>query len=166
VEATSGDIIKSAPNLRIAFLRQEFVEGLNMDATLRQELTLAFADEQEILRGISAAEVELEQTTDDPKKMEEILDRMQRLQESAIAKGAYSLDSKVNKRDDALYYYYHHHRLYTYVFTHSLHYYCVTTPSLHHHHHRTTHHHHHLPPAGGQDHGQLRLRRHGRRHAG
>jgi ATPase subunit of ABC transporter with duplicated ATPase domains len=50
IEPTTGDVIKSSPNLRIAFLRQEFIDQLNLQNSLRQELLSSFVEEQQILK--------------------------------------------------------------------------------------------------------------------
>jgi ABC-type multidrug transport system fused ATPase/permease subunit len=51
LEPTTGEILKSSANLRVAFLRQEFVEGLAMDASLKEELMTSFVEEARILAG-------------------------------------------------------------------------------------------------------------------
>jgi hypothetical protein len=96
VEPTTGDIIKSSKNLRVAFLRQEFVDELVETNTLREELYTSFEEERALLKGISDCEEEVGRTTDDPKKMEEVLNRLQDLQEKAIAQGVYALEAKVD----------------------------------------------------------------------
>eukprot|EP01036_Dinobryon_divergens_P026010 gene26010-34611_t len=68
IESTTGDIIKSSSNLRIAFLRQEFVDQLNMSHTLRQELLTSFVEERQLLRDIESCEKEVERTVDDPQQ--------------------------------------------------------------------------------------------------
>eukprot|EP01035_Chromulina_nebulosa_P017032 gene17032-22540_t len=102
LEPTSGDLVKSSRNLRISFLRQEFIDDLDPTRTLRQELLTAFKEEKKILSDITACEEELAQTTTDPIKMEDVLNRMQILQEQAISRGVYSLDSKVDKVMDSM----------------------------------------------------------------
>ena len=97
VESTTGDVVKSSRDLRIAFLRQEFNEELGVGNTLRQELMSAFVTENELLRGISAIEEEIQLYTNDPAAMDEALNRLNALQEKAISKGAYALESKVDK---------------------------------------------------------------------
>jgi hypothetical protein len=53
VEPTTGDVVKSSRNLRVAFLRQEFVDELVETNTLREELYTAFQDERDLLKAIS-----------------------------------------------------------------------------------------------------------------
>lgn len=101
VEPTTGDVVKSSRNLRVAFLRQEFVDELVETNTLREELYTAFEEERALLKAISDCEEEVGRTTDDPKKMEDVLNTLQDLQEKAIAQGVYALESKVDKVMDA-----------------------------------------------------------------
>lgn len=53
VEPTTGDVVKSSRNLRVAFLRQEFVDELVETNTLREELYTAFQEERELLKAIA-----------------------------------------------------------------------------------------------------------------
>ena len=101
IEPTTGDVVKSSRNLRVAFLRQEFADDLTMTNTLREELYTSFSEERQLLKDISACEEELANTTDDPDKMEAVLNRMQQLQDKAISQGVYALDAKVDKVMDA-----------------------------------------------------------------
>ena len=101
LEPTSGDVVKSSKDIRVAMLRQEFLDELNMTRTLREELLASFDVEQKILDDITACEDEVARTTDDPERMEKVLNRLQDLQEQALAKGVYALDSKVDKIMDA-----------------------------------------------------------------
>ena len=45
--------MKSSRNLRVAFLRQEFVDELVETNTLREELYTAFQEERELLKAIA-----------------------------------------------------------------------------------------------------------------
>ena len=95
VEPTTGDVVKSSRNLRVAFLRQEFVDELVDTNTLREELYTSFSEERELLKAISDCEDEVGRTTDDPVTMEAVLNKLQVLQDRAIAQGVYALESKV-----------------------------------------------------------------------
>jgi len=97
IEPTTGDVVKSSRNLRIAYLRQEFIDELVPTQTLREELYSSFVEEKQLLKDISDCEDEVGRTTDDTKKMEEVLNRLQELQDKAISRGVYALDSKVEK---------------------------------------------------------------------
>lgn len=50
LEATAGDVIKSTKDLKIAVLRQEFVDELVMDRTLKEELLAVFEKEHSIAK--------------------------------------------------------------------------------------------------------------------
>ena len=102
LEPTTGEIIKSSRNLRVAFLRQEFIDELQPDNTLRQELYTSFEEEIQLLKSIEQCESEVALYVDDPTKMEEVLDRLQKLQDKAISKGVYALDAKVDKIMDTV----------------------------------------------------------------
>ena len=97
IESTTGEVVKSSRDLRIAFLRQEFQEELNVDNTLREELKTAFVVENRLLKDIAACEDEIALHTNDAAAMEEALNRLGSLQDKAISKGAYALESKVDK---------------------------------------------------------------------
>lgn len=103
LEPTTGDVVKSSKDLRVAMLRQEFVDELVPERTLREEFLSVFELENKILQDIKAAEVELEHTpAEDSDKMQEILDRMQDLQNRADDKGVYILESRVKKVMDLM----------------------------------------------------------------
>mmetsp|Transcript_28500 Transcript_28500/g.47893 ORF Transcript_28500/g.47893 Transcript_28500/m.47893 type:complete len:908 (-) Transcript_28500:261-2984(-) len=97
LEPTTGEILKSSSNLRVAFLRQEFIESMVMENTLKGELMSSFVEQAKILEDIAACEEEVALTTDDPDKMAAVLDRLQGLQDEAIAKECYSLEPRVLK---------------------------------------------------------------------
>lgn len=57
IEPTAGEVVKSTKDLCVAFLRQEFVDELVMERSLKQELRSVFTEEAAILTAISACEV-------------------------------------------------------------------------------------------------------------
>jgi len=98
MEPTTGDVVKSKKDLRVAMLRQEFVDELVPDRTLLEEFMSVFEEENKILADLRDAEAELEKMTgDDPDMMQEVLDRMQGLQAKAEVKGVYALQSRAKK---------------------------------------------------------------------
>lgn len=97
VESTTGEVVKSSRDLRIAFLRQEFNDELNPTNTLKQELRSAFVVENALLNAIAKCEDDIALYTNDPPAMEKALNQLAELQDKAISKGAYALDSKVDK---------------------------------------------------------------------
>ncbi|KAL3808196.1 hypothetical protein ACHAXA_007924 [Cyclostephanos tholiformis] len=107
LEPTAGDVVKSHSDLRVAMLRQEFVDEIDMSRTLREEFMSVFEEEKGIMSELSRAEMELENMSsgaDDniADRMQEVLDRMAELQAKADAKGVNLLDSKVSKIMDLM----------------------------------------------------------------
>eukprot|EP00531_Pseudo-nitzschia_arenysensis_P006725 CAMPEP_0116151578 /NCGR_PEP_ID=MMETSP0329-20121206/20173_1 /TAXON_ID=697910 /ORGANISM="Pseudo-nitzschia arenysensis, Strain B593" /LENGTH=844 /DNA_ID=CAMNT_0003648203 /DNA_START=109 /DNA_END=2644 /DNA_ORIENTATION=- len=103
LEPTTGDVVKSSGDLRTAMLRQEFVDELVKERTLKEEFMSVFAEENKIVQDLRDAEKELETMSDaDPDAMQEILDRMQDLQQKAEDKDVYVLESKVKKTMDLM----------------------------------------------------------------
>lgn len=103
LEPTTGDVVKSSKDLRVAMLRQEFVDELVPTRTLREEFMSVFAEENKILLDLKASEEELAATPpDESDKMQEILDRMQDLQNKAENKEVYALESRVKKIMDVM----------------------------------------------------------------
>jgi len=102
LEPTSGEVIKSAADLRISFLRQEFVDELVPSRTLREELMSVFAEEMKVFDELDNYDKVLEQVKDDPDKMQEALDRMADLQKQADSMGVAQLASRVEKIMDLM----------------------------------------------------------------
>ncbi|KAL7491220.1 hypothetical protein ACHAWT_000643 [Skeletonema menzelii] len=105
LEPTAGDVIKSSKDLRVAMLRQEFIDELDLTRTLRDEFMSVFTEEADIMNSLREAEEELAQmsgSADDADKMQEILDRMNKLQNKADAKNVNALDSRVSKIMDLM----------------------------------------------------------------
>ncbi len=90
-----GEVLKSAKSLRVAYLRQEFADELDPLNTLQSELRRAFTDELAVLQEIAECEEQVQHTVHDPRRMEQVLDRLHALREQAIAQGCYALDAKV-----------------------------------------------------------------------
>ncbi len=99
LEPTTGDVVKSSKDLRVAILRQEFVDELDPSRTLREEFFTVFDEENQILQDLRECEVQLENlgSSTDTDLMQEILDRMQELQAKADNKEVYALESRVQK---------------------------------------------------------------------
>lgn len=57
LQPTAGEVVKSSKDLRVAFLRQEFVDELVMERSLKEELTSVFTEEANILGALQACEV-------------------------------------------------------------------------------------------------------------
>jgi len=97
IDATYGEVIKSSKNLRVAFLRQEFIDELEMERSLRDELFTSFIEEQALLKEIEETEAAIAKTTDNPDEMDKVLNKLQELQDRALSRGVYSLEAKVDK---------------------------------------------------------------------
>lgn len=57
LQPTAGEVVKSAKDLRVAFLRQEFVDELVMARSLKEELISVFTEESAILTALQGCEV-------------------------------------------------------------------------------------------------------------
>jgi len=103
LEPTAGDVVKSSKDLRVAMLRQEFIDEIDLTRSLRDEFTSVFTEEAEIMEGLAQAEKELEgMDGSDADKMQEVLDRMAKLQAKADNKNVNALDSRVSKIMDLM----------------------------------------------------------------
>jgi len=103
LEPTTGDVVKSSADLRTAMLRQEFVDELVPERTLKEEFMSVFEEENQILQDLRDAEAQLESMSeDDHDAMQEVLDKMQDLQRKADDKDVYVLESRVKKTMDLM----------------------------------------------------------------
>lgn len=104
LEPTVGDVVKSSKNLRVAILRQEFVDELVLSRTLREEMLSVFEEENKILEQLKEAEDQLAKVGEnhDQDEIQRILDRMQELQNLADDKEVYILESRVQKVMDLM----------------------------------------------------------------
>jgi ATP-binding cassette, subfamily F, member 3 len=103
LEPTTGDVVKSSKDVKVAILRQEFVDELALDRTLREELVSVFTEENKILQDLKSIEAELESiSADEGDRMQQILDRMQELQNQAEDKGIYTIESRVQRIMDLM----------------------------------------------------------------
>ena len=95
--------MKSSADLRTAMLRQEFVDELVKERTLKEEFMSVFEEETKILQDLKKTEQDLENMSEsDADSMQEILDRMQDLQRLAEDKDVYVLESRVKKIMDLM----------------------------------------------------------------
>jgi ATP-binding cassette, subfamily F, member 3 len=96
-------VVKSSKDIRTAVLRQEFIDELVLERTLREEFLSVFEMENKILNDLKAVETELETTPpEEADKMQDILDRMQELQNKAEDKAVYTLESRIKKVMDLM----------------------------------------------------------------
>jgi ATPase subunit of ABC transporter with duplicated ATPase domains len=96
--------MKSSKDLRVAMLRQEFVDEIDPTRTLREEFMTVFAEENQIMEDLAAAETRLAELTgeDDADEMQEVLDNMAKLQAKADLKNVGALESRVSKIMDLM----------------------------------------------------------------
>mmetsp|Transcript_15740 Transcript_15740/g.23845 ORF Transcript_15740/g.23845 Transcript_15740/m.23845 type:complete len:876 (+) Transcript_15740:78-2705(+) len=103
LEPTTGDVVKSSTKLRVAMLRQEFVDELVKTRTLKEEFMSVFEKELEILQSISDAEKELaELGENEADRMQEVLDKLQDLQNKAEDKEVYAIEARSKKVMDLM----------------------------------------------------------------
>jgi ABC-type Mn2+/Zn2+ transport system ATPase subunit len=107
IEPTTGDVVKSSKDLRVAVLRQEFVDELVPTRTLREEMLSVFVKENKILQELKQMELELESkdfnaNDADQDALQRVLDRMQELQNQAEDQQVYVLESRVKKVLDVM----------------------------------------------------------------
>jgi len=99
VEPTSGDIIKSSPNLRITHFKQEFIDDIDMNNTLKDEFYSVFAEGVAVQNNIIAAEAELAipETSANPERMSELLDKLNDWRADAKRLEVDAMESKVER---------------------------------------------------------------------
>lgn len=97
VEPTSGEIARSSPNTKAAFLRQEFVDELDPTRTLREEFRSAFNEECILLKEYEQCERGIAEAGEDMEKLEELLNRMEDLRVQCDQKDAWNLEARIDK---------------------------------------------------------------------
>lgn len=97
MEPSYGELIKTPSTLRMAYLRQEFADGLDPSNTLKEEIFSGFGQENILLKEIDNCHKALETSVNDASKMESILNKLQELQDKAISIDAYNLESRAKK---------------------------------------------------------------------
>ncbi|CAM9430508.1 unnamed protein product [Choristocarpus tenellus] len=104
IQPTAGEVIKSSKDLRVALLRQEFVDELVMERSLKDEMRSVFVEEEALLKSLQLCEEELQlkEVQEDPDKMEDVLNRLADLQEEIERKKVYDLDTKVQRIMDLM----------------------------------------------------------------
>lgn len=97
LELDGGELIKSAPDIKIAFLRQEFREDLRDSRTLKQEFISAFGKVQRLEEEYAEAEKALASAGDDADVMQAALSRMEELQTELDAEDATAVERRVDR---------------------------------------------------------------------
>ncbi|XP_022740757.1 ABC transporter F family member 5-like [Durio zibethinus] len=94
-EADSGNVIKAKPNMKVAFLNQEF--EVSMSRTVREEFMSAFKEEMEISDRLERVQNAIGGATEDLELMGRLLDEFDLLQRRAQAVDLDEVDAKVSK---------------------------------------------------------------------
>lgn len=94
-EPDSGNVIKAKPNMKIAFLSQEF--EVSQSRTVREEFMSAFKEEMEVAGKLEKVQKALEGSVNDLELMGRLLDEFDLLQRRAQAVNLDIVDSKISK---------------------------------------------------------------------
>ncbi|KAK2391044.1 ABC transporter F family member [Trifolium repens] len=94
-EPDSGNVIKAKPNMKIAFLSQEF--EVSQSRTVREEFMSAFKEEMEVAGRLEKVQKALEGSVNDLELMGRLLDEFDLLQRRAQAVNLDVVDSKISK---------------------------------------------------------------------
>lgn len=94
-EPDSGNVIKAKPNMKIAFLSQEF--EVSLSRTVREEFMCAFKEEMEVAAKLEKVQKALESAVDDMDLMGRLLDEFDSLQRRAQAVDLDEVDAKISK---------------------------------------------------------------------
>ncbi|XP_027354821.1 ABC transporter F family member 5 [Abrus precatorius] len=94
-EPDSGNVIKAKPNMKIAFLNQEF--EVSLSRTVREEFMSAFKEEMEVASKLEKVQKALEGAVNDLELMGRLLDEFDLLQRRAQSVDLDEVDAKINK---------------------------------------------------------------------
>ncbi|KAI4365493.1 hypothetical protein MLD38_021473 [Melastoma candidum] len=91
----SGNVVKAKPNMKIAFLNQEF--EVSPSKTVKEEFMSAFKEEMEIAGRLERVQKAIESAVDDLELMGRLLDEFDLLQRRAQAVDLDEVDAKISK---------------------------------------------------------------------
>lgn len=94
-EPDYGNVIKAKPNMKIAFLNQEF--EVSLSRTVREEFMSAFKEEMEVAGKLERVQKALEGAVNDLELMGRLLDEFDLLQRRAQSVDLDEVDAKINK---------------------------------------------------------------------
>ncbi|CAI8598782.1 unnamed protein product [Vicia faba] len=94
-EPDSGNVMKAKPNMKIAFLSQEF--EVSQSRTVREEFMSAFKEEMEVATKLEKVQKALEGSGNDLELMGRLLDEFDLLQRQAQSVNLDVVDSKISK---------------------------------------------------------------------
>jgi len=95
LEQDSGEVIKAKPDLKIAYLTQEF--DVEPSRTVREEFSSAYEEQLKVLRRQEAIQLELESSITDMERMADLIDELNELSNKAINLDVKLLDKKIDK---------------------------------------------------------------------
>ncbi|KAK4759494.1 hypothetical protein SAY87_022625 [Trapa incisa] len=91
----TGNVIKAKPNMKIAFLSQEF--EVSLSRTVKEEFMSAFKEQMEIAERLEKVQKAIEKSVDDLELMGRLLDEFDLLQRRAQAVDLDEVDAKISK---------------------------------------------------------------------
>jgi len=94
IQPEEGEIIESQDNIRYGLLEQGFVDGLDPERTLREELLAAIPKQADTLRELGEVEEAL-QSEQDPEQLSALIERLGALQADVAAYDTYSLEQRL-----------------------------------------------------------------------
>ena len=94
IEPDAGEVVKSKPNLQIAYLNQEF--NINPERTVREELAAAYEEGMAVMQRTEEIQKELEGVTDDMDRMSALLDELNKLSNKAVDLDMSTLDKRID----------------------------------------------------------------------
>eukprot|EP00434_Breviolum_minutum_P001062 symbB.v1.2.000934.t2/scaffold54.1/size375170/7 len=80
LQADSGQVVRSPAGAKIAILEQSFVDDLNLENTLREELLAAVPQQKAIMEEKAKVEARLEENPEDPDEVQRLVERFNELQ--------------------------------------------------------------------------------------
>eukprot|EP00850_Spirogloea_muscicola_P018360 SM000167S02973 [mRNA] locus=s167:227169:231725:+ [translate_table: standard] len=95
LEPDSGAVLKAKPNMKIAYLTQEF--EVVPSRTVREEFQSAFGEQMAVAARIERLQLQLETATEDMDRMSQLLDELDALQKQAESVDMYDVDFKINR---------------------------------------------------------------------
>jgi len=96
LQADAGQVVRSPAGAKIAILEQSFVDDLNLENTLREELLAAVPQQKAIMEEKAQVEARLEENPEDPDEVQRLVERFNELQVQGE-------EFQVDKLDDILY---------------------------------------------------------------
>lgn len=93
----AGQVVRSSARTKTAFLRQEFVDELDMTRTLREEFGTAFTEENSLLAQYAEAEAAVAAAGEDLDALEGLLNRLEALRQECDRVNAWNLDARIDR---------------------------------------------------------------------